>query len=566
MTNDRLNATEKKEEAEWLIDRFVRRYSAGDRDLGYRELLRYAAVPIVLTPELVGYLRGQFLPLLPWVAEADLLLSDLCRVVGYERYVMDSGVQAVLVEELEILEPEKVELVARLLVGYVQHVARTNPYFTARQQKHQQWAAMLCVAELRDEAVGQMAIEFEHLSGVVTVQESFGAGRSELAWLAQVVQDLAPRLLEHSGLVRLAVAVSEAVRKPERLDVGVRSETFVVGDRTLAFPVGLLGGRSGFPALSSFEFETVEIGDGEDFEEPGGEYRSSWRRVKHEFEVATIGFSKKKKVIIERESQECWQYLEDLGDGVDLPLVQIPGRSFLMGAPEEELESESDERPQHSVMVPEFFMGQYAVTQAQWKVVAGMPQIEIELNPDPSGFKGDDRPVETVSWDEAIEFCARLSEHTGRDYRLPSEAEWEYACRGGTTTAFSFGETIDAEVANYQAQDWEYEGTTYPGKYGKGQLGEYRETTTPVGTFPANIYGLYDMHGNVWEWCEDHWHGDYEGAPEDGIAWLENGSKPDAARVLRGGSWDFYPWRCRSACRDCLAAGSRTTSASVFEL
>ena len=276
MTNDRLNATEKQEEAEWRIDRFVRRYAVGDRDLGYRELLRYAAVPIVLTPELVGYLRGQFLPLLPWVAEADLLLSDLCRVVGYERYVMDSGVQAVLVGELE---PEKVEQVARLLVGYVQHVARTNPYFTVRQQKHQQWAAMLCVAELRDEAVEQMAIEFEHWRGAVTVQESFGAGRSELAWLAQVVQDLAPRLLEHSGLMRLAVVVSEAVQKPERVDAGVRSETFVVGDRTLAFPVGLLGGRSGFPELLPFEFETVEIGDDDNFESMIETYQSSWRRV-----------------------------------------------------------------------------------------------------------------------------------------------------------------------------------------------------------------------------------------------------------------------------------------------
>ena len=309
-----------------------------------------------------------------------------------------------------------------------------------------------------------------------------------------------------------------------------------------------------FPPLQTFTFETVEL------EETKTEALQIFKFETAKLTVESKGWLRQSNIVIKKQRGQCFGYVERIGQAIDLKMVKIRGGRFVMGAPKNEPESMSDERPQHSVTVPEFFIGQYSVTQAQWKVVAGMAPIEIELDSDPSGFKGDDRPVERVSWDEAIEFCARLSEHTGRAYRLPSEAEWEYACRGGTTTAFSFGETIDAEIANYRAQDWKPSDTTYSGKYGKGQLGEYRETTTPVGTFPANAYGLYDMHGNVWEWCEDHWHGDYEGAPEDGNAWLENDSKPDPARVLRGGSWDDDPRRCRSAYRNFYAAGARNDS------
>jgi len=166
-----------------------------------------------------------------------------------------------------------------------------------------------------------------------------------------------------------------------------------------------------------------------------------------------------------------------------------------------------------------------------------MPQVERELEPDPSSFKGDDRPVERIFWYDAVEFCARLSQHTGRDYRLPTEAEWEYACRAGTTTPFHFGETITTDLANYR-------GTI---TYGAGPKGEYREQTTDVSSFPANAFGLYDMHGNVWEWCQDHWHENYDRAPTDGAAWLSSGESK--YRVLRGGSWYDLPEFCRSAIR-----------------
>ena len=154
-------------------------------------------------------------------------------------------------------------------------------------------------------------------------------------------------------------------------------------------------------------------------------------------------------------------------------------------------------------------MGKYPVTQAQWRFVAAqLPQVNRELEIDPSRFKGDNLPVETISWLDAEEFCQRLSHHTGRLYRLPSEAEWEYACRAGTTTPFHFGETISPEFANYNG---EY-------TYGNGEKGVYRKQTTPVGSFQvANPFGLYDIHGNVWEWCADDWHKNYQGAPSDGI-------------------------------------------------
>ena len=242
---------------------------------------------------------------------------------------------------------------------------------------------------------------------------------------------------------------------------------------------------------------------------------------------------------LRRRPRTAWQYYEELAEGVRLEMVQIPGGSFLMGAAEGEEKATDAEYPQHPVTVDEFFLGKYPVTQAQWHAVAtGLPKIEHDLDRDPSNFKGETRPVERVSWHEVVEFCARLSQATGRDYRLPSEAQWEYACRAGTTTAFSFGDIITTDVANY---DGNY-------TYGQSPKGEYREQTTPVGSFPANGFGLYDMHGNVREWCLDVWHHNYQGAPSDGRPWLDE-EATDNNRLLRGGSWAITPGLCRCAFR-----------------
>jgi formylglycine-generating enzyme required for sulfatase activity len=240
-------------------------------------------------------------------------------------------------------------------------------------------------------------------------------------------------------------------------------------------------------------------------------------------------------------------YPEVLSDDVNLDMVFIKGGKFTMGSPEDELERRDDEGPQHDVTVPDLFMGKYQVTQEQWQVVAGYPQVSIALKPNPSQFEGKNLPVEQVSWHEVVEFCDRLSKHSGRTYSLPSEAQWEHACCGGTTTPFAFGGTLSTDLANYRGDS----------VYADGPKGAYREKTIAVGSFPANPFGLYDMHGNVFEWCLDHWHSNYEDAPSDGSAWIENGSNADAARVKRGGAWIGNPRRCRSAYRNYDAARTR---------
>ncbi|NJK73842.1 MAG: formylglycine-generating enzyme family protein [Richelia sp. CSU_2_1] len=262
-----------------------------------------------------------------------------------------------------------------------------------------------------------------------------------------------------------------------------------------------------------------------------------------------------KKVVINREQRQAWGYAERLSETVELEMVAIPEGQFQMGAPEGEAESFDDEKPQHQVTVKPFFLGKYPITQAQWQAVAKLPKIYYDLESNPSRFKGENRPVERVSWFHAVEFCARLSQKTGNSYRLPSEAEWEYACRAGTTTPFHFGETITTDLANYNGNS----------TYAAGPEGIYRSETTPVGSFGvANAFGLYDMHGNVWEWCADPWHDSYQGAPGDGTVWDENCNdnryhsridllvnlrKDNRTRLLRGGSGHNYPRFCRSAIR-----------------
>ncbi|MEY4354739.1 MAG: hypothetical protein RLZZ609_2980 [Cyanobacteriota bacterium] len=231
-------------------------------------------------------------------------------------------------------------------------------------------------------------------------------------------------------------------------------------------------------------------------------------------------------------------FLEELAEGIAITMIQIPAGEFLMGSPESEEGRADDEGPQHRVKLESFFLGQTPVTQAQWQVVAGRPKVETDLKPDPSNLRGANRPVEQVSWEEAMEFCQRLSQRTKREYSLPSEAQWEYACRAGTTTPFAFGETLTPDLANYDGNF----------TYNTGPKGTYREEMSAVGSFPANAWGLQDMHGNVWEWCLDRWHDSYNGAPIDGTPWGSTGDQ--GARLLRGGSWYNGPGFCRSAYRN----------------
>ncbi len=231
--------------------------------------------------------------------------------------------------------------------------------------------------------------------------------------------------------------------------------------------------------------------------------------------------------IVNQENHQAKYFKEDLGNNITLEMVQIPGGSFKMGSPASEKGRSQDESPQHQVNVPGFSMGKFVVTQEQYKQIMGY---------NPSSFSGAKRPVERVSWNNAVDFCQKLSQQTGREYRLPSEAEWEYACRAGTTTPFHFGETITTELANYNG--------TYT--YASEPKGKYLGQTTDVGSFPPNAFGLYDMHGNVWEWCQDDWHDNYIDAPKDGSVWT---SQSGITKLLRGGSWLNDPDYCRSAFR-----------------
>ena len=263
------------------------------------------------------------------------------------------------------------------------------------------------------------------------------------------------------------------------------------------------------------------------------------------------------KILLRKTTKTAQYYTEMLGD-VGLDIIRIPAGEFVMGAPQTEKDSRDNERPQHIVKIAEFGLGRYPITQKQWQEVAGWETVDRSLKPNPSKFKGAERPVEEVLWLQAKEFCARLSKRTEKHYRLPTEAEWEYACRAVIREKsslqdekeiiqdwnqryqqpFYFGETLASEVANYRAKEI----------YGRGVKGEYRQQTTEVGRFPANGFGLCDMHGNVLEWCEDDYHESYQGAPADGSAWVEQNNS-ETRKVLRGGSWFDYPRGCRSADR-----------------
>ena len=224
-------------------------------------------------------------------------------------------------------------------------------------------------------------------------------------------------------------------------------------------------------------------------------------------------------------------------NSIGMKFVWISPGNFMMGSPKEEKEREpfGIDETQHKVTLTKgFFMAAHLVTQEQWKEIMG---------DNPSSFKGEKNlPVEQVSWDDCQEFIKKLREKDKKVYRLPSEAEWEFACRAGTKTPFHFGETISTEQANYNGDFI----------YGTGKKGVYRKKTTPVGSFPANAWGLHDMHGNLWQWCQD-WYGEY---PQKDVV-DPQGPEKGEGRVLRGGSWSGHPGFCRSACRYGYDPGGR---------
>ena len=228
-------------------------------------------------------------------------------------------------------------------------------------------------------------------------------------------------------------------------------------------------------------------------------------------------------------------FIEHLDAQVRLEMAFIPGGIFRMGSPGQQ--GYEDEHPQHIVSVAPFWLGRQTVTQEQWLTV--MKKLP------PCRFKGAHLPVDNVSAEDARQLCSRLAKKTGRPYRLPAEAEWEYACRAGSGSPFHFGDTLTTDLANYVGEHI----------FLSEPKGIYRHTTTEAGCFPPNAFGLFDMHGNLWEWCADAWHDDYQGAPFYSSVW--DAIDRQAPRVLRGGCWHEIPGNCRSATRLKSEAGER---------
>jgi formylglycine-generating enzyme required for sulfatase activity len=513
---------------QWLSTELaVKEILAFERRFGTEHLILacHAALPLIVTPELVNLIRINFLDnqlvnkQISWLAEADFLLSSLVRPLDDGLFEVEPSIREVLLVDLEdkFGRERQVEL-AQFLQFYLERksdlqqpeeITRTQLWIA--QAYTQPDKVIAEITALRNSSLQDSSLSEANPLPKISEQIQFATTLEILAEpLQQTSQQQEYQYLLHDSRVISQLLYGEE----EELE-----QSDIVQEAALLSPV--LVRSLSQPPLQTFEFEvaTVEV-------------------------IPAKGRRKTPEINIVKRKEQAQLFIEKLPNDIILEMVSISGGKFLMGSPETEEESSNSERPQHEVTVPPFFMGKYPITQAQWRAVATLPQVNCTLKPDPSGFKGDDLPVETISWDEAVEFCDRISKYTGKNYRLPSEAEWEYACRGGTTTPFHFGETITPELANYNG---EY-------TYGSGTKGENKSQTTPVGSFKvANAFGLFDMHGNVWERCLDDWHDSYKNAPKDGSAWLNQQQKSDndnQIKMLRGGSWILSPEYCRSASRD----------------
>ena len=542
---------------------------------GHFYLACHAALPLALTSDLLYCLWAEFQRdihgnglEIPWIAVADLLFSGLCEEVGYDLYEMEGEIQVELMRHLQThpdLGQERVLELAGFVRVYMEQQLDALDVDMQDFAKTQNYRALAYTQPA--EAAHNIAIALSQLHP---------EDATEWIRMATLLETLANPLSAYKDLVTYGVAMADFCRGNESeasakfRQVVDKANQFQVAGVTLQAPIKRVSSappdrllprrlsRRQFIQIAAFTGAGIGVtsllsqallrsnssssgSSSPVTASPSATASQKPTLTAFEFTVITIDRTGKQ---INQQSGKAQSFKENLGNQVALEMVMLPGGDFQMGSPSDEPQRSSSESPQHSVSVKPFFMGKYAVTQAQWKAVAALPKIKEDLSPAPSNFQGDNRPVEGVSWNQAVEFCDRLAKHTGRAYRLPSEAEWEYACRAGTTTPFYFGATITTELANYN-------GTS---TYASEPKGTFRSQTTDVGSFPPNSFGLYDMHGNVWEWCLDNWHDSYVNAPTDGSTWTSGDS---STRLLRGGSWFNGPWYCRSAFRNGVDPGGR---------
>jgi formylglycine-generating enzyme required for sulfatase activity len=491
------------------------------------QLARCAAFPMALTSDLMYCLREniqQFgmLANVPWYAISDVLLSTFCTRVGHDLYEMRPAAR---IELLKGLKPQQLDKLSDFMSEYIVMSLRDSPYRLKLLGDRPKWTVLAClrqIDELLQEIKKDLSLLWEqgenadlfHWSEMI---EHYGE-LSGQPILTKIANDIAAgNLIEY--------------KKPDYTKWAEKYGIKLVTQQVLVGKIRFSDAPKPQP-IKPLEFCDPNVL--KDFE----------------FTVVTVN---ERGIEQSRQQRDSRYFIEPLGDIADpqvpcLEMVEIPGGEFMMGSPDDELMHQDRESPYHLVKVSPFFMSKYQVTQAQWKAIAAMDKVDIDLDLAPSQFTGDNLPVDSVSWLQVQEFCERVTRFTERKNgeiswicRLPTEAEWEYACRAGTIAPFHFGENISASFANY----------TENFTYGQDEKGEYTEKASFVGSFDvANNFGLYDMHGNVWEWCLDNWHNNYENAPSDGSAWINSEESNSNTHVLRGGSWVDFFYLCRSAFRN----------------
>ncbi|MCX7108955.1 MAG: formylglycine-generating enzyme family protein [Proteobacteria bacterium] len=533
-------------------------------------------MPLILTPELLNYLRNHFLRgEVPWVAEADLLLSELCRPVGYEQFAFAPEVRAYLIGQMrEQIGETAMEEVVRLLIRYVHHLSRTSPHLSRDGLQAEQWSAMVFLKEKREDAVAEIAEAFrDHLLPVAdtAVDWTRAVPHAELARLVRITDELAAQLGEYPDLLRYASDVARLLAQPDGLASLAkkgRGAGSVVSVAGVALPDAGEGRNK--PVFSEVE-EPAQAGVSCISDGLGNETSSST-------EQAPTVPTPFRDLFADEKTQGP-------------AMVWLPGGTFLMGSPEGV--GGDDEHPQHEVTLEHYAVGQYPVTVGEFRrfVEATGHRTEAEQGDGayvwnkkdrwektkdaswrkPYFDQTDQNPVVCLSWNDAKAYCDWLGEQTGQAYGLLTEAQWEHACRAGSNARYCYG---DDEAG----------------------LGEYawysnnaNSQTHPVGEKKPNAWQLYDLHGNVWEWCADWWASDYyqqftskpqhpasaseqsasgsasgrEVPPfeKGGLGGIssENPSGPASGsyRVVRGGSWYNDADYCRSACRFIFAPANR---------